>query len=112
MGLHYVRGHGRLMDPPSRASMWRVGFSNPADYNDNEGFCGGSNVQWNQNEGRCGICGDNWADKVREHETPNRYANGISQQNTVLTKKLISQLTLPRTTLATSRSSSALPRTT
>jgi len=72
-----VNGHGRLMDPPSRASMWRAGFSNPADYNDNEGFCGGFNVQWEQNGGKCGICGDNWADEVREHEAPNRFANGI-----------------------------------
>jgi len=73
----HVQGHGRLVNPPSRASMWRFGFDNPPDYNDNEGFCGGFNVQWDQNEGRCGICGDNWADEIREHEAPNRYANGI-----------------------------------
>ena len=38
-------GHGRLMEPPSRASMWRLGYPNPADYNDNQGFCGGFQVR-------------------------------------------------------------------
>ena len=38
VGLH---GHGRLMDPPSRNAMWRFGFPNPINYNDNELFCGG-----------------------------------------------------------------------
>ncbi len=37
-------GHARLMEPVSRASMWRLGYPNPADYNDNEGFCGGFEV--------------------------------------------------------------------
>lgn len=36
-----VQGHGRLMDPPARNSMWRFGFPNPVNYNDNELFCGG-----------------------------------------------------------------------
>ena len=37
-----VLGHGRLRDPPSRASMWRDGFpENPTNYQDNELFCGG-----------------------------------------------------------------------
>ena len=37
-----IRGHGRLRVPPSRTSMWRDGFGTPANYNDNELFCGGS----------------------------------------------------------------------
>jgi hypothetical protein len=36
-----VSGHGRLMNPPARNSMWRFGFPNPVNYNDNELFCGG-----------------------------------------------------------------------
>lgn len=36
-----VESHGRLMDPPARNSMWRFGFPNPVNYNDNELFCGG-----------------------------------------------------------------------
>lgn len=39
--LYMVEGHGRLMDPPARNSMWRFGFPNPVNYNDNELFCGG-----------------------------------------------------------------------
>ena len=44
--LYKVSGHGRLISPPSRASMWRFGFENPIDYNDNEGFCGGYAVRF------------------------------------------------------------------
>lgn len=36
-----VEAHGRLMDPPARNAMWRFGFPNPVNYNDNELFCGG-----------------------------------------------------------------------
>lgn len=36
-----TKGHGRLMDPPARNSMWRFGFPNPVNYNDNELYCGG-----------------------------------------------------------------------
>ena len=43
--LTSVCGHGRLMEPVSRASAWRKGFPNPADYNDNEGYCGGYSVR-------------------------------------------------------------------
>ena len=51
-----AEGHGRLLDPPSRASMWRMGYDNPPDYNDNQGFCGGQDYQIAQG-GKCGICG-------------------------------------------------------
>jgi hypothetical protein len=40
-----VNGHGRLLDPPQRSSMWRFGFKNPVNYNDNELFCGGYRVR-------------------------------------------------------------------
>lgn len=39
--LLLVCGHGRLMDPPARNAMWRFGYPNPVNYNDNELFCGG-----------------------------------------------------------------------
>jgi len=74
--LPSVESHGRLMDPPSRASQWRFGFNNPKDYNDNQGYCGGAMHQNVQMGGKCGICGDPW-DGPREHEAPGgRYANG------------------------------------
>ena len=41
-----VAGHGRLMDPPARNSMWRLGFDNPVNYNDNELYCGGRMVRY------------------------------------------------------------------
>jgi len=75
--LSGVAGHGRLIEPPSRASMWRYGFPTPHDYQDNEGFCGGFAVQWEANGGRCGLCGDAWDDPIREHEAPDgRFATG------------------------------------
>ena len=40
-----IQGHGRLMEPVSRASAWRRGYPNPADYNDNQGYCGGYSVR-------------------------------------------------------------------
>nr|CAD7432448.1 unnamed protein product [Timema monikensis] len=73
-----VEGHGRLMDPPSRNSMWRFGFPNPVNYNDNELFCGGYAVQWEQNQGRCGVCGDPFhLIDPRPHEAGGLYAKGI-----------------------------------
>lgn len=69
-------GHGRLMDPPSRSSLWRAGFNNPPNYDDNQLFCGGFSVQWNQFGGRCGVCGDPWPGP-RDNEPGGKYARGI-----------------------------------
>lgn len=90
-----VAGHGRLMDPPSRNSMWRFGFYNPVDVYDNELWCGGLKglpnidtdrnreiinsftVQWELNGGKCGVCGDPWNEpKPRSHEIGGIFANG------------------------------------
>jgi len=65
------------MDPPARNSMWRLGFSNPVNYNDNEVFCGGVGVQA-ANGFKCGVCGDNFDKKPpRLHEGGGKYGNGI-----------------------------------
>ena len=49
--------------------MWRYGYTNPVNYNDNELYCGGFSVQWQNNDGKCGVCGDNWAEPTpRRHE--------------------------------------------
>ena len=52
-----VAGHGRLLEPVSRASAWRKGYSSPPDYSDSQGFCGGFAVSsfqsfsyWNLNK--------------------------------------------------------------
>lgn len=73
-----ISGHGMVMDPVNRASRWRVDGSNPKDYNDMEGFCGGYGVQWTQNGGKCGLCGDSYSDKTpRRHELGGTYGQGV-----------------------------------
>ncbi|XP_043267096.1 uncharacterized protein [Venturia canescens] len=73
-----VESHGRLIEPPSRASMWRYGFDTPHDYNDHESYCGGFSRQWNRNGGKCGICGDPWdMKKPRAHENGGLYGNNV-----------------------------------
>lgn len=68
-----IEGHGRLIEPPSRASAWRYGFNTPPNYNDHELYCGGFARQ-QKNEGKCGICGDPWdAPKPRAHEIGGTY---------------------------------------
>ncbi|XP_071531142.1 uncharacterized protein [Panulirus ornatus] len=71
------RGHGRLLEPVSRASAWRLGWPTPVDYDDNQGFCGGFWRQHEVNSGKCGICGDPWDEEQRPHEAPGGpYATG------------------------------------
>ena len=76
-----VYGHGRLVEPASRASAWRYGFSTPPDYTDNEGYCGGVGHQYGKADGKCGICGDPWFQQPRHHEAPGgKYATGTITQ--------------------------------
>ncbi|XP_032305719.1 uncharacterized protein LOC26514305 [Drosophila ananassae] len=71
-------GHGRLIEPPSRASAWRYGFSTLPDYNDHELYCGGFTRQWKQNGGKCGECGDAWdMPKPRPHENGGQWGKGL-----------------------------------
>ncbi|XP_071164894.1 uncharacterized protein [Mytilus edulis] len=70
-----IHGHGRLIDPPGRASMWRYGFNTPVDYNDNQLFCGGYNVHQFQNGGKCGVCGDEYG-KPQLYSPPGKFATG------------------------------------
>lgn len=71
-------GHGRLVEPPSRASAWRFGFDTPHNYNDHELYCGGFSRQWNKNGGKCGVCGDAWdAPSPRPHEIGGRFGKGV-----------------------------------
>lgn len=39
-----VAGHGMMLEPPQRSSMWRFGYNVPANYDDNGLFCGGVTV--------------------------------------------------------------------
>jgi len=78
LGIVGVEGHGRLIEPPSRSSMWRYGFDTPPNYNDHELYCGGFSRQWDSNGGKCGICGDPWdAPQPRANEAGGRFGNGV-----------------------------------
>ncbi|XP_052082259.1 uncharacterized protein LOC127719925 [Mytilus californianus] len=73
-----VSGHGRMIDPPQRSSLWRFykGQGFEANYNDNELFCGGFARQFYQNDGKCGTCGDPY-DGERKNEAGGIYATGF-----------------------------------
>jgi len=77
MSVQKVESHARLLEPPSRASMWRMGFNSPENFDDDQTYCGGWGVQWSENNGRCGVCGDPWNSYPREHEAPfGKFATG------------------------------------
>lgn len=44
--IEEASGHGMMLDPPNRASLWRYDWQQPANYNDNEFFCGGVTVSY------------------------------------------------------------------
>jgi len=95
VAIVYVNGHGRLLDPAGRSTIWRTpGFGHlPHNYNDNQLFCGGYQVQYEQNGGRCGICGDNFADPTpRENENGGTFGRGVIAKTyasgSVLTSKV------------------------
>lgn len=39
-----IFGHGILLDPPNRSSLWRYKFDVEPNYDDNQLFCGGYDV--------------------------------------------------------------------
>ncbi|GLV40234.1 uncharacterized protein CBL_03617 [Carabus blaptoides fortunei] len=70
-------GHGMVMDPPNRSSLWRFDPDAPINYNDNENFCGGYSTQWLVNNGSCGVCGDDVRlDRPRPNENTGTYGQG------------------------------------
>lgn len=92
--LFYVEvcyGHGRLISPPGRSTMWRYGYNTPVNTNDNQLSCGGFGVQYYKNSGKCGLCGDPW-DGKRENEAGGLYAtgaiSGVYNQGDVITIKI------------------------
>ncbi|XP_026733298.1 uncharacterized protein LOC113497784 [Trichoplusia ni] len=73
----YVSGHGRVVEPPNRASIWRYGYDSPANYDDDGLNCGGFYTQWSINDGRCGVCGDAYnTPSPRPHELGGKYGKG------------------------------------
>ncbi|CAH1774521.1 unnamed protein product [Owenia fusiformis] len=74
-----THGHGRMIEPASRSSMWRFGYDAPINYDDNQLYCGGYVHQWEVNGGKCGPCGDPW-DKPRDNEAGGEFATGTIVQ--------------------------------
>lgn len=70
-----VYGHGRLINPPGRSTMWKYGFNTPVNTDDHQLSCGGFGVQFYRNNGKCGICGDRY-DGDRPNEAGGKYATG------------------------------------
>ena len=76
-----VHGHGRLIRPPNRSSIWRfpeyASQNPPPNYTDNELYCGG--VHQAENPGtNCGPCGDPvGASRPRPNEHGGTYGRGI-----------------------------------
>lgn len=99
--LPAVYGHGRLMDPPGRGSLFRFVTTNPllsqyssvieADYDDMGANCGGVSYQISQGY-KCGPCGDPYgASQPRAHEDGGKYGKKIvskqySSGNTIMTQ--------------------------
>ncbi|XP_041360499.1 uncharacterized protein LOC121376787 [Gigantopelta aegis] len=76
MHVQHLNGHGRLLEPPGRGSLWRFGYPVAKNYDDNALNCGGFQVQWLKNNGRCGFCGDPY-DGVHKHETGGVFASNL-----------------------------------
>ncbi|XP_013179785.1 PREDICTED: uncharacterized protein LOC106126603 [Papilio xuthus] len=73
-----VSGHGRVLEPPSRASAWRFGFPTKPDYDDDGRNCGGFSHQHQVTGGKCGICGDPYDQpRPRDHELGGTWGDGI-----------------------------------
>ncbi|XP_012254771.2 uncharacterized protein LOC105685357 [Athalia rosae] len=78
LNILQVLGHGMVMDPVNRGSMWRKGYPTPINYNDNANYCGGYAKQWMTNDGKCGVCGDDYSSKrPRDNENTGKYGTGI-----------------------------------
>ncbi|KAF4519535.1 hypothetical protein B566_EDAN009438 [Ephemera danica] len=75
--LEQTDGHGYMIDPPNRSSMWRLGYKTPVCHRDNAFHCGKSEIQ-EQYGGRCGECGDVYGSpRPRQNENTGKYGRGI-----------------------------------
>ncbi|KAJ3638629.1 hypothetical protein MTP99_001977 [Tenebrio molitor] len=72
-----ISGHGMMLEPPNRSSLWRFDPTAPPNYDDNQNFCGGVAVQWNRFNGLCGVCGDPYdAAHPQDNENTGTYGQG------------------------------------
>ncbi|KAJ8924207.1 hypothetical protein NQ315_006998 [Exocentrus adspersus] len=72
-----VVGHGMMLDPPGRASMWRFDIAGSVpDYNDDQNNCGGLGV-YVANGLQCGVCGDAFTDPhPQDNENTGKFGVG------------------------------------
>ncbi|KAJ8320789.1 hypothetical protein KUTeg_002376, partial [Tegillarca granosa] len=79
MVIPAIYGHGTMVDPLQRSSLWREYGTQDfqPNYNDNELFCGGVDTQWKVNNGLCGICGDAFNAEIKDNEAGGKYATGF-----------------------------------
>ncbi|KAJ8924203.1 hypothetical protein NQ315_006994 [Exocentrus adspersus] len=73
-----VVGHGMMLDPPNRASMWRYNIDRAVpDYQDDQNFCGGLE-HYVANGLKCGVCGDPYPDPhPQDNENTGKYGVGV-----------------------------------
>lgn len=77
-GVALAWAHGRVLQPPSRASAWRLGYPTAPNYDDDGVNCGGFYYQWSVNGGKCGICGDAYdLSEPRPHELGGTHGAGV-----------------------------------
>jgi len=86
VAVYHVNGHGRMVHPTSRSSVWRdpaySSYNPPENWNDNEIYCGGAGIQHGQNGGKCGECGDAWhLPKPRDNEGGGKFSREIITGN-------------------------------
>jgi len=73
-----VAGHGKMLAPTGRGSLWRLGHQiDEINWDDDQNFCGGYTIQWTANDGKCGLCGDSWHQEPRDHEVGGKFYTGI-----------------------------------
>ncbi|KAL3287258.1 hypothetical protein HHI36_001735 [Cryptolaemus montrouzieri] len=79
--IHGGSGHGMMLEPPNRSSLWRFPDEFPnavPNYDDNQNYCGGLNVQWSTFQGKCGVCGDCYdRPHPQDNENTGKYGRGI-----------------------------------
>ena len=79
--VSHVDGHGRLIKPAGRSTLWRLpefaSQNPPANYDDHQLYCGGA-LQNDHPGTNCGVCGDPISDsRPRPNENGGMYARGI-----------------------------------
>ncbi|KAJ8914473.1 hypothetical protein NQ315_002745 [Exocentrus adspersus] len=73
-----VVGHGMMLDPPNRGSLWRFDIPGAVpNYYDTGNNCGSFGVQYSLGM-KCGVCGDAWTDpRPRDNENTGKLGRGI-----------------------------------